>query len=140
MEHAMTTQTSTVTFYPSLLYRDADAAMSWLERTLGFERREEHRDEQGNVRHAELSLGSAIVMLGTAGAGREPFRSLPAGGSLVYCAVQDVDALYERARAAGADIPLEPTDTDYGSRDFTARDPEGNLWAFGTYRPEVGGD
>jgi uncharacterized glyoxalase superfamily protein PhnB len=94
MEHAMTTQTSTVTFYPSLLYRDADAAMSWLERTLGFERREEHRDEQGNVRHAELSLGSAIVMVGTAGAGREPFRSLPAGGSLVYCAVQDVDALY----------------------------------------------
>jgi uncharacterized glyoxalase superfamily protein PhnB len=140
MEHAMTTQTSTVTFYPSLLYRDADAAMSWLERTLGFERREEHRDEQGNVRHAELSLGSAIVMVGTAGAGREPFRSLPAGGSLVYCAVQDVDALYERARAAGADIPLEPTDTDYGSRDFTARDPEGNLWAFGTYCPEVGGD
>ncbi len=126
-----------MTFYPSLLYRDAAAAMDWLERTLGFERREDHRDEQGNVQHAELSLGSAIVMLGTAGSGREPFSSLPAGGSLVYCAVEHVDALHERARDAGADIPLEPMDTDYGSRDFTVRDPEGNLWAFGTYRPQA---
>jgi uncharacterized glyoxalase superfamily protein PhnB len=134
-EQTMTPQTATVTFYPSILYRDADAAMGWLERTLGFERREDHRDEQGNVQHAELSLGSAIVMLGTAGVGREPFRSLPAGGSLIYCAVDDVDALFERARSAGAEIPIEPMDTDYGSRDFTVRDLEGNLWAFGTYRP-----
>ena len=74
-------------------------------------------------------------MLGTAGVGREPFSSLPAGGALVYCALDDVDGLYERARAAGADLPVEITDTDYGSRDFTVRDPEGNLWAFGTYRP-----
>jgi uncharacterized glyoxalase superfamily protein PhnB len=131
----MSTQTSTVIFYPSLLYRDAEAAMDWLEHTLGFVRREDHRDDDGNVQHAELSLGSAIVMVGSAGAGREPFRSVPAGASLVYCAVDDVDALYERARVAGADIPLEPTDTDYASRDFTVRDPDGNLWAFGTYRP-----
>ena len=136
----MTTQTSTVTFYPSVLYRDADAAMNWLERTLGFERREDHRDEEGNVQHAEMSLGSAIVMLGSAGVGREPFCSLPAAGSLTYCAVEDVDALYERAREAGAEIPLEPMDSDYGSRDFTVRDPEANLWAFGTYRPRVGED
>jgi len=136
----MAIETSTVTFYPSVLYRDADTAMNWLEHTLGFERREDHRDEKGNVQHAEMSLGSAIVMVGSAGVGREPFRSLPAAGSLIYCAVQDVDALYTRARAAGAEIPLEPTDTDYGSRDFTVRDPEGNLWAFGTYRPRVGED
>jgi hypothetical protein len=67
-------------------------------------------------------------MLGTAGAGRELFRSLPTGGPLIYCAVDAVDALFERAHAAGADIPLELTDTEYGSRDFTVRDPEGNLW------------
>lgn len=131
----MPLQTSTVTFYPSVLYRDADAAMNWLERTLGFERREDHRYEDGRVRHAELCLGSAIVMLGSAGVGREPFRSLPASGSLIYCAVQDVDALFERAREASTEIPIEPMDTDYGSRDFTVRDPEGNLWAFGDYRP-----
>lgn len=136
----MTAQTTSVAFYPSVLYRDADAAMNWLERTLGFERREDHRDEEGNVQHAEMSLGPAILMLGSTGVGREPFRSLPAAGSLTYCAVEDVDALYERAHAAGAEIPLEPMETDYGSRDFTVCDPEGNLWAFGTYRPRVGED
>jgi uncharacterized glyoxalase superfamily protein PhnB len=132
----MTTQISTATFYPELLYRDPDAAMKWLEQTLGFERRAEHRDDDGNVIHAELSLADAIVMLATAAVGREPFRSLPAGGTLVYCAVDEVDSLYERAREAGGDIALELTGTDYGSRDFTVRDPEGNLWAFGTYRPQ----
>jgi uncharacterized glyoxalase superfamily protein PhnB len=74
-------------------------------RWLGCERREDHRDDDGNVVHAEL-----------------------------------VDSLYERVRAASGDIALEITDTDHGSRDFTARDPEGNLWAFGTYRPRVGDD
>ena len=131
----MTDRTSTVTFYPSLRYADPDAAMEWLERTLGFERREDHRDDSGNLVHAELSLGPAIVMLSAAAAGREPFRSLPAGGTLVYCGVDEVEALHDRARDAGAEIALELTDTDYGARDFTVRDPEGNLWAFGTYRP-----
>ena len=66
---------------------------------------------------------------------QSPFRSLAAGGGLVYVAVDDVDSLYERARGAGADVALELMDTDYGSRDFTLRDPEGTLWSFGTYRP-----
>jgi uncharacterized glyoxalase superfamily protein PhnB len=126
---------ATPEFFPNLLYADPDAAIEWLERTLGFERGEVHRDEDGNVVHAEASLDSTVVMLGTAGVGREPFRSLPAGGSLVYVAVDEVDPLFERAKETGADIALELTDTDYGSRDFTARDPEGTLWSFGTYRP-----
>ena len=50
----------------------------------------------------------------------------------------DVDAVYERARAAGAEIIAEPHDTDYGSHDFAARDPEGNRWSFGTYRHQGG--
>jgi uncharacterized glyoxalase superfamily protein PhnB len=124
--------------YPTVLYRDAGAAIEWLA-PLGFEPLEDHRDESGNVLHCEMALDSAIVMLGTAGAGRDPFRSLSAGGALVYVAVSDVDALCEKGRAAGADVAVEPMDTDYGSRDFTLRDPEGNLWSFGTYRPRVGG-
>jgi len=129
---------SEVTFYASLLYDDADAAIDWLERVFGCERREVNHDESGGVAHAELSFGDAIVMLSTAGIGREPFRSVPAGGNLLYCAVDDPDALYDRAVAAGAEIALPLTDTDYGSRDFTVRDLEGNLWAFGTYRPAIG--
>lgn len=124
-------------FYPHILYRDVDTAMDWLERALGFKRIEEHRDEAGTVQHAEMAVGTAIVMLATAGAGREPFRNLPAGGSLLYCAVEDVDELCERARAGGAEVAVESVDSGYGSRDCTLRDPEGNLWAFGTYRPQV---
>jgi uncharacterized glyoxalase superfamily protein PhnB len=130
----MATETKTATVYPNLLYDDADTAMDWLER-LGFECREVHRSDAGAVAHAELSFGGAIVMLGSGGVGREPFRSVPTGGSLVYVALDEIDALYAHAREEGAEVALELTDTDYGSRDFPLRDPEGNLWAFGTYRP-----
>jgi uncharacterized glyoxalase superfamily protein PhnB len=133
----MTTQISTPTFYPGLQYRDADAGMRWLEEVLGCERREDYRDQDGNVVHAEMVFRGAIVMLSSAGVGREPFRSLPAGGRLVYCAIDEVDALYEQVRRNGGEVAVELTDTDYGSRDFTVRDPEGNLWAFGTYRPQA---
>jgi uncharacterized glyoxalase superfamily protein PhnB len=135
----MTADTSTPTLYPGLQYRDADAAMKWLEEVLGCKRREDYRDEQGNVVHAELDFDGAVVMLSSAGVGREPFRSLPAGGRLVYCALDEVDSLYERVRGAGGDIAVELMETEYGSRDFTVRDPEGNLWAFGTYRPPIPG-
>jgi uncharacterized glyoxalase superfamily protein PhnB len=57
-----------------------------------------------------------------------------------YVVVDDPDALHDRAKAAGATIERELSDQDYGSREFTARDPEGNLWSFGTYRPSDGSD
>jgi uncharacterized glyoxalase superfamily protein PhnB len=125
-----------VTLFPGLQYADADAAMAWLERTFGCEQREVHRDDAGAIVHAEMNFGSAVVMLSSAGIGREPFRNLPAGGGMVYCAVDRVDELYERARESGAEIVIELMETDYGSKDFTVRDPEGTLWAVGTYRPE----
>jgi uncharacterized glyoxalase superfamily protein PhnB len=122
--------------HPGLYYEDADAAIEWIERTLGFDRGEVHRDDGGAVVHAELTLGNAVVMVGTAGIGREPFRSeIRPGGSLVYIATDEVEQLYARALESGADVAIEISDTDYGSRDFTLRDPEGHLWSFGTYRP-----
>ena len=122
-------------FYPEVLYADADAGLRWLEEVLGCTRGQDHRDGDGNVVHAELDFRGATIMVASAGVGREPFRGLPAGGALIYCALDEVDELYERVRAAGGEIAVEITDTEYGSRDFTAHDPEGNLWAFGTYRP-----
>src|SRR5918999_2353374 len=87
----MSTEATTATLYPYVLCRDVDAEMDWLERALGFERGEVHRDDGGHVQHAEMKVGSAVVMLGTAGVGREPFSSLPAGGALIYCGVQEGD-------------------------------------------------
>jgi uncharacterized glyoxalase superfamily protein PhnB len=56
----------------------------------------------------------------------------------VYVAVEDPDGHCKRARAARAEITREPEDTDYGSREYSARDPEGHHWHFGTYRPAPG--
>jgi len=120
------------TIYPALKYRDAGAGIDFLERAFGFERHFVVPGDGDAVAHAELRLGDAFVMLGSAGAGGLDWRP---GSSSVYTAVDDLDALHERARGAGAEIVLELRDTDYGSREFTARDPEGNLWSFGDYRP-----
>ena len=57
------------------------------------------------------------------------------GPAVVYIAADEVDRRHERAVAAGAEILMAPTDQDYGSRDFVAKDPEGNVWCFGTYQP-----
>lgn len=53
----------------------------------------------------------------------------------IYVAVDDADAHFERAKAAGAEITRELEDTEYDSREYSARDPEGYHWSFGTYRP-----
>ena len=57
------------------------------------------------------------------------------GRTAVYVVADDIDDIHEKAKAAGAEILMEPTDQDYGSRDFAAKDSEGNVWAFGTYAP-----
>ena len=57
------------------------------------------------------------------------------GRAVVYVIVDDPDALHDRAKAAGATIVMELTDQPYGSREFAAEDPEGNVWCFGTYDP-----
>jgi uncharacterized glyoxalase superfamily protein PhnB len=120
------------TFYPSLRYRDARAAIDWLERAFGFEREMVVDGEGDQVAHAQLTFGDGKIMLGSE---RDDQWGSHAGQSWVYVAVDDTDAHFERARAAGAEILREPEDQEYGSRDYSARDPEGNLWSFGTYRP-----
>jgi uncharacterized glyoxalase superfamily protein PhnB len=117
--------------YPFLRYADADAALEWLRRAFGFEHvvvRRSAEDGTGPIRHAEVALGAGIVMFGQ---GELDHRG-------IYVAVEDPDGHYERAKAAGAEMVSELANTDYGSRGYTARDPEGNLWSFGTYRPSVG--
>jgi uncharacterized glyoxalase superfamily protein PhnB len=121
------------TIFPAYRYRDARAAIDWLGRAFGFEPRMVVDGPNGAVAHAELVHGGAMIMLGSVrdGDGYAP----PPGGAAAYVVVDDPDAHHERARAAGAEIVRELTDTDYGSREYSARDPEGNHWSFGTYQP-----
>ena len=118
--------------YPLLRYRDAKAAIEFLRSAFGFEEQAVHENEDGVVEHAELSYGPGILMLGT---DRDDQYGSRAGQGWTYVAVDDADAHCERARSAGAEIIVELQDTDYGSRDYAARDPEGNVWNFGTYAP-----
>ena len=136
----MSTQTGTQTIFPALRYHDAPAAIDWLGRAFGFERRMVIDEPGGIVAHAELVIGDAMIMLGSV---RPPETSAfsavapPPGGASIYVVVRDPDALHARARDAGAEIVSEPYDTDYGSREFTARDLDGNVWSFGTYQPSA---
>jgi PhnB protein len=115
---------------PYLLYEDADAAIEHLCAAYGFVLR---RTETGGAgrKHAELLLGEdGLVMLGQAG---ETFKSPRTLGifppSLVHVYVEDVEALHERARGAGADVG-ELEESPAGDRRFTATDPEGQVWVF----------
>jgi uncharacterized glyoxalase superfamily protein PhnB len=116
---------------PTLRYKDAIGAIDFLERAFGFERKAVYEDG-GTVHHAELTYGRGMVMLGSTGQGDPQFDTRK---SSAYVIVADPDGLHDRARAAGAEITRELQDTDYGSREFSARDPEGNVWSFGTYDP-----
>jgi uncharacterized glyoxalase superfamily protein PhnB len=117
---------------PTLRYKDAKGAIDFLERAFGLERKAVYENDDGTVGHAELTYGRGMVMLGTSGAGDPQFET---NHSSIYVIVEDPDAVYGRAKAAGAEISRELEDMDYGSREFTARDPEGNVWSFGTYDP-----
>ncbi|MFC0003183.1 VOC family protein [Micromonospora siamensis] len=118
--------------YPVFRYPDARAAVDWLCAAFGFQVHKLHEEPDGSVTHAVLALDDAMIMVGP---GRDS-RGRPADDDyVVYVAVDDLDAHHERARAAGAEIVRAPFDTDYGSRDYAARDLAGNVWSFGTYRP-----
>ena len=122
-----------MTIIPTLRYRDAAAAIDFLERAFGFERKEHHENEDGTVAHAELRHGDGIVMIGTAREG----DAFATGRAVIYAPVEDPDAHHDRAKAAGAEIVQPLTDQDYGSREYAAADPEGNVWSFGTYDPTL---
>lgn len=119
---------------PAIKYRDAPKALDFLQQAFGFERHFVVEGESGRIDHAQLSRPGGMVMLGSKSKPdpKNPWADAPGG---VYVVVEDVDAYHARAKAAGAEIVVPPRDTDYGAREYSARDLEGNLWSFGTYDP-----
>jgi uncharacterized glyoxalase superfamily protein PhnB len=119
------------TIIPTFRYDDARAAIAFLGEAFGFAEHAVYEDE-GVVGHAELKLGDAYIMVGDARAGGTRY---PSGPTTTYVVVDDPDAHCARAVAAGAELVQELTDKDYGSREYAAKDPGGNVWSFGTYLP-----
>ncbi|MEV5507374.1 VOC family protein [Streptomyces orinoci] len=121
---------------PALLYRDPKAAIKQLITAFGFTQSAYYESEDGTVLHAELVYGNGIVMVGSADREGAFVEAMGSGGPAgIYVLVADVDAHCARAREHGAEILAGPTDQEYGSRDYMARDVEGNVWTFGSYAP-----
>ena len=129
------------TIIPTLRYRDAAAAIDWLCKAFGFRRHLVAPAEDGKIAHAQLVLGNGMIMLGSTW--NDEFgklqRPMPAPDAPVsqspYIIVADVDAHHAVAVASGAQVVMAPKDEDYGGRGYSCRDPEGNLWNFGSYDP-----
>ncbi len=118
---------------PQLAYGDLAAALDWLTRAFGFrEDRDARFVDHGKVGHAEMDLGNGTrFMLGTSGGhGLASPRSTGGTGQMLCVYVDDVEAHYERARAAGARIRAELEDKFWGDRTYEVEDCEGHIWAF----------
>lgn len=118
--------------WPTFQAHDAAALIDFLVDVVGFTKVAVYADGD-QVAHAELAWPEGGgVMLGSHKPDA-PWSTTPGTGA-TYVVTDRVDDLFARVKAAGADILREPVDQDYGSREFGLRDPEGNLWSFGTYR------
>ena len=130
------------TIFPLLRYRDARRAIRWLCDAFGFVEQLAVPQAGEIVRHAQLRFGSNVVMLGSVrpddGITSPSEIGISTQALCVY--VDNVDTHFSRARSAGAEIIDPPEDTEYGSREYRARDLEGHIWTFGTYRPEGTGN
>ncbi len=127
------------TVWPTLRARDARTLIDFLVSAFGFVETVAY-EQDGVIHHAQLDWPEGGgIMLGQARLGTH-WDKRPGTGAC-YVVTADTDALHARALAAGTEIVEGPIDREYGSRDFIARDPEGNLWSFGTYRgAPPGGD
>jgi len=125
---------------PTIRYRDAKVMVQWLCDAFGFQRHLVVEDGDNGIAHAQLTFGNSMIMLGSArddqfGKLMKTAENLGGVSQSAYIIVKDVDALCKKARSFGAEIVMEPKDEDYVGRGFSCRDPEKQLWNFGSYDP-----
>ena len=130
------------TIIPCLSYDDAPAAIEWLCSAFGFQKHAVYPGPDNTIAHAELTLGDGMIMLGTTkddnayGRAIKPPRYCGGLGTMSpYIVVEDCDAHYAVAMAAGTEIVIDIKTEDYGGRGYTCKDPEGYVWNFGSYDP-----
>lgn len=120
-------------------YRDATAALRWLEKAFDFETTMEVPDDKGGIMHAELRCGGAAITLFTDEYGYDrPARkgdTVGHGLYIVFDSQAEVDDVYTKAMAAGAESVWTPELSEWGNYRCRVADPEGYEWTFGTHRP-----
>ncbi|MEM7444193.1 MAG: VOC family protein [Pseudomonadota bacterium] len=117
----------------AVIYKDPKAALEWLENAFGFERSMLITDDDGNIGHAEMTVGECYLMVGAEWASYVASPASVDGKNTQSIHVHlkdDIDAHRNRAVAAGAEIVREPEDQFYGDRVYAVKDPEGHVWTF----------
>jgi len=135
---------------PANRYHDCDAALSFITGVLGLEEHAVYRAEGGEIQHAQVKLGSGIMMFGPGSTASEFDRYLAdpqeIGGratTTIYAVIgsqEELETLYSRVTEAGANILMPLAKQPYGGSNFTVADPEGHIWSFGNYDPRRADD
>lgn len=130
------------TVIPGLRYRDAIAMIDWLCGAFGFEKQAVHTSPEGIVLHAQLTFGNGMIMIGSVGNGsatsqlmKQPDEIGGAETQASYLVVSGIDAIYARAKLAGARIVFDLEEKPFGGKAFSCTDPEGHLWHLGSFDP-----
>lgn len=134
--------TTASTLIPCLSYRDAPRAIEWLVTVFGFTPQLVVDGPAETILHAQLVYKGGMIMLGSINKEGDYSKLMvqpnDIGGrqTQTTCMIVDnVDAVYDRARDGGAVMVLDIADMEYGGRAFTCRDPEGHVWSVGSYDP-----
>jgi uncharacterized glyoxalase superfamily protein PhnB len=135
---------TTSTVIPGLRYRNAPAMIEWLCTAFGFEKQAVYTKpgDDSIVMHAQLTFGNGMIMIGSVENETPSSKSIKQpdeiGGAETqapYLIVADCDAVYAKAKAAGAKMIMDLEEKDYGGKGFGCLDPEGHSWSFGSYDP-----
>ena len=119
------------TLCPYIFYIDMPAAIDFLHEAFGFRERFKEVRRDGSLGHVEMELGNAVLMMGSPSGVKSP-NQLGQRNVGLYVHVDDVDAHYARAKAAGAEVEGDPEDQPYGVRSYGVKDLEGHQWWFVT--------
>jgi PhnB protein len=119
------------TVTPYLLVRNAGGLIDFLKQVFDAEETERMRRPDGSIMHVEVRIGDSVVMLGDAAGDAAPMPGM------LHIYLQDTDAAYRRALAAGATSLREPADQFYGDRTGGVQDAFGNQWWLATHIEDV---
>jgi PhnB protein len=129
------------TVTPVLTYRNASKAIDWLGKALGAKEVSRSVGPDGKILHAEVRIGNSQLMLHDEMMGGKGPQSLGGSPISLWIYVEDADALFERATAAGAQVPPGPMgqmqDQFWGDRSGTVSDPEGYMWTIATRKEDL---
>ena len=119
------------TVTPQLTCDNTAQAIDWYKKALGAEEIARAVGPDGKIMHAEIKIGDSLIMVSDATAQNQPTQTM------LYIYVPNVDAVYQRAVAAGGTSVMEPMDMFYGDRSGGVKDPSGTQWFIGTHKEDV---